>query len=72
MSINGNVVSLVGKVCMDMCFIDVTDIECSEADDVIIFDNNAALCQMAENAETIPYEVLTSISSRVKRVYFWE
>ena len=71
-SINGNVVSLVGKVCMDMCFIDVTDIECSEADDVIIFDNNATLCQMAENAETIPYEVLTSISSRVKRVYFWE
>ena len=51
---------------------DVTDIECSEADDVIIFDNNATLCQMAENAETIPYEVLTSISSRVKRVYFWE
>lgn len=71
-SINGNVVPLVGKVCMDMCFIDVTDIECSEADDVIIFDNNATLCQMAENAETIPYEVLTSISSRVKRVYFWE
>ena len=70
--INGTMVPIVGKVCMDMCFADITDVECAETDDVVIFDNHSMLNEMAVDMDTIPYEILTSISSRVKRVYYWE
>ena len=70
--IHGTMVPIVGKVCMDMCFADITDVDCVETDDVVIFDNHLMLNKMATDMDTIPYEILTSISSRVKRVYYWE
>jgi len=57
---------------MDMCMVDVTDIDCKEGDEVIVFETNAQLMELSKAMETIPYEVLTSISSRVKRVYVQE
>jgi alanine racemase len=54
---------------MDVCMIDVTDIPCREGDAVEIFGDNLPVVQLAEWLETIPYEVLTSVSERVKRVY---
>jgi alanine racemase len=52
--------------------VDVTDIDCKEGDEVIVFETNAQLMELSKAMETIPYEVLTSISSRVKRVYVQE
>ena len=57
---------------MDMCFLDVTDIPCSEGDEVTIFGDVSLLKQISDAAGTIPYEILTSVSPRVKRVYFQE
>jgi alanine racemase len=70
--INKKTVTIVGNICMDMCMADVTDIEANEGDDVIIFGNEHPINEMADAIETIPYEVLTNISRRVKRVYFHE
>jgi alanine racemase len=63
---------VVGNICMDACMIDVTDIEAHEGDEVIIFNNELTVYEIASKLSTIPYEVLTSISSRVKRVYYKE
>lgn len=61
---------LVGVVCMDMCMVDITDIpEAKEGDDVIVFSPQLPLIKLAEWAGTIPYEMMTGISQRVKRVY---
>ena len=61
---------LVGVVCMDMCMVDITDIpEAQEGDDVIVFGPQLPLLKLAEWADTIPYEMMTGISQRVKRVY---
>ena len=57
---------------MDMCFLDVTDIPCNENDEVIIFGNAKLLQEMSKEIGTIPYEILTSVSQRVKRIYLWE
>lgn len=62
----------IGNICMDMCMVDVTDIDCKEGDEVIVFETNEQLMELSKAMETIPYEVLTSISSRVKRVYVQE
>lgn len=70
--VNGQSAPIIGSICMDMCFIDVTDISCKEGDEVIIFGDARTLGNLASAANTIPYEVLTSVSSRVKRVYFHE
>lgn len=72
MSIQGNLVPIIGTVCMDMLMLDVTDCPCKEGDEVIIFGENPSISDLAEQMGTIPYEVLTSISSRVKRVYYRE
>ncbi|MFD2555682.1 bifunctional UDP-N-acetylmuramoyl-tripeptide:D-alanyl-D-alanine ligase/alanine racemase [Sphingobacterium tabacisoli] len=69
MLINGESVSTIGNICMDMCMLDVTDIDAKEGDEVLVFPD---LDQVAHNIGTIPYELLTGISSRVKRVYFYE
>lgn len=61
---------IVGSVCMDMLMIDVSDIECKEGDSVIIFGESPTVVEMAEALKTIPYEIMTSISQRVKRVFF--
>ena len=63
---------IIGSICMDMCFIDVTGIPCSEGDEVTIFGDVSLLKQISRAAGTIPYEILTSVSPRVKRVYFQE
>lgn len=63
----------VGSICMDMCMIDVTHIpQADEGDQVVIFENSKDIQSFADALETIPYEVLTNISPRVKRVYFQE
>ncbi len=70
--VQGKLVPIVGNVCMDMCMIDVTGLNVKEGDEVIVFDNNRSILQLAKEMETIPYEVMTAISKRVKRVYFQE
>ena len=71
-SINNQSAHTVGNICMDMCMVDVTHLNCKEGDDVFIFETNEQLHQLSIAMETIPYEVLTGISSRVKRVYVQE
>ncbi len=72
MWVNGYRAPIVGNVCMDMCMIDITDIPASEGDEVIVFGPDYPITQIAKDIGTIPYEVLTNISQRVKRVYFQE
>jgi Alr-MurF fusion protein len=59
----------VGSICMDMCMVDVTDIDCSVEDEAILFGPQHPLQEYARDLGTIPYEALTSISQRVRRVY---
>jgi alanine racemase len=63
---------ILGSVCMDMLMVDVTDIACKEGDAVVIFGESPTVNYMAEKLHTIPYEILTSISQRVKRVFYRE
>jgi alanine racemase len=67
--IKGFRVPIVGNVCMDMCMADVTDIEAQTGDEAEVFGENISINEVAEICETIPYEILTSISGRVKRVF---
>lgn len=68
--VNGKKAEYVGNICMDVAMIDVTDIDCKEGDSVEIFGNQLPVTVLSEVLDTIPYEVLTGISNRVKRVYF--
>ena len=68
--VNGKKAPYVGNICMDVCMIDVTDIDCKEGDTVEIFGHELPVTTIAEWLETIPYEVLTSVSTRIKRVYY--
>lgn len=68
--VNGRKAEYVGNICMDVCMIDVTDIPCQEGDSVEIFGDNLPVTVLSDTLDTIPYEVLTGISNRVKRVYF--
>ena len=61
---------IVGSICMDMLMVDVTEIECSEGDQVIVFGECPTVSFIAEKLNTIPYEILTSVSQRVKRVFY--
>jgi alanine racemase len=67
--INGKEVRTVGNICMDMCMVDVTSITCAPGDEAIVFGASPSLAQYASDLGTIPYEALTSIAQRVKRVY---
>ena len=67
--VNGKLAPVIGNVCMDMTLINVTDIECKEGDEVIIFGPERPIADLAEEMSTISYEVMTSISERVVRVY---
>lgn len=71
-SIGGHRCPIVGNICMDACMIDVTDIDAHEGDSVIIFGEELPVGELSDKLKTIPYEILTSISPRVKRVYYWE
>lgn len=73
MLIKGRPAKVIGVVCMDMCMLDVTDIEdVREGDEVIVFGGDLSIDKLAEWADTIPYEILTSVSQRVKRIYINE
>ena len=63
---------IVGSICMDMLMVDITDIECKEGAEVIIFGESPSVSYMAKQLDTIPYEIMTSISQRVKRVFYRE
>lgn len=68
--VNGKKAPYVGNICMDVCMIDVTDIDCKEGDRVEIFGDHLPVTILSDALDTIPYEVLTSVSTRVKRVYY--
>ena len=68
--VNGQKAPYVGNICMDVCMIDVTDIDCKEGDKVIIFGDDLPVTLLADILGTIPYEILTSVSNRVKRIYY--
>jgi alanine racemase len=70
--VNGSIVPIVGNVCMDMCMINITGLNVSEGDEVIVFGKEMPITDLAEAMDTIPYELLTGISRRVKRIYFEE
>jgi alanine racemase len=72
MLVRGKLAPIIGNVCMDMAMLDITGIDAAEGDEVIVFGSNPRIEDIAKAAETIPYEILTSISGRVKRVYFQE
>jgi len=63
---------VIGDICMDMCMIDLTGIEAKENDDVIVFNGEHSVTNLAKAGNTIPYEILSRISRRVKRIYFHE
>ena len=70
--INGTLAPIIGNVCMDMCMIDINNIEAEEGDEVCIFGENPSIIELAKSINTIAYELLTSISPRVKRIYLHE
>lgn len=71
-TINNQKAVILGSVCMDMLMVDVTGIDCAEGDAVIIFGESPTVIEIAQKTHTIPYEILTSISQRVKRVFYRE
>jgi Alr-MurF fusion protein len=72
MYVKGKKAPVIGNVCMDMCMLDITGIDTEEGDEVILFNSPETLSALAKMGDTIPYEILTSISPRVKRIYLEE
>jgi alanine racemase len=72
MLIDGKRVPTIGKICMDMCMLDITGLDVNEGDEVIVFNDQVKVEDIAKSINTIPYEILTGISQRVKRVYYYE
>lgn len=70
--VNGQKAWYVGNICMDVCMIDVTDIDCKEGDPVEIFGKNLPVHVLSDILDTIPYEIISTVSIRVKRVYYTE
>lgn len=70
--VNGAKAYYVGNICMDVCMIDVTDIDCQEGDTVEIFGPNLPVHVLSDILGTIPYEIISTVSIRVKRVYYTE
>ena len=68
--VNGQKADYVGNICMDVCMIDVTDIPCQEGDLATIFGDQLSPAELASRCGTIPYEILTGIAPRVKRIFF--
>ncbi len=68
--INGKPAPIVGNVCMDMCMVDITDIEAQEGDELIVFGHQMPISKLAYKIGTIPYEILTSIPERIKHIYY--
>jgi alanine racemase len=72
MLVKDTLVPTVGNITMDMCMLDVTNVDVREGDEVIIFNEEQRIEELATQIGTIPYEILTNVSQRVKRVYFYE
>ncbi len=72
MLVNNQIVPTIGNICMDVCMLDITGVDCKEGDEVIVFNEQLPVQALARDLNTIAYEVLTGISARVKRVYFYE
>ena len=70
--VNGLPASVIGNVCMDMTMIDITDIAAREGDEVVVFGKELPIQELAKSIGTIPYEILTNTSERVKRVFVAE
>lgn len=70
--INGYTLPIIGSICMDLSMIDATNTNIKEGDKVEIFGNNISIIDLADICDTIPYEILTSVSHRVKRIYLKE
>lgn len=70
--VKGKPVPFVGNICMDLSMIDVTGMDVKEGEQVILFGDDLSVIDLANEINTIPYEILTSISSRVKKIYFRE
>lgn len=68
--VNGKEAPTIGNICMDACMLDVTGIDCEVGDSVEIFGANAPVQRLSDLLDTIPYEILTAVSPRVKRVYY--
>lgn len=68
--INGKLAPIVGLICMDMLMVDVSEIDCQVGEVATLFGKKPTFQEMAASANTIPYEILTSISPRVKRIFF--
>ncbi len=72
MLVNGKLAPIIGNICMDMTMIDITDCIAKEGDEVIVFGGDYPITDIAKELGTIPYELLTNVSQRVKRVYYHE
>ncbi|MDR0796925.1 MAG: bifunctional UDP-N-acetylmuramoyl-tripeptide:D-alanyl-D-alanine ligase/alanine racemase [Tannerella sp.] len=70
--IDGQRCPIMGNICMDTCMVDITDTHAKEGDTAIIFGKDLSVVEIAQKSGTIPYEILTSVSPRVKRIYFRE
>ena len=70
--IHGEKANIIGNICMDMCMVDISHIEAKEGDEVIIWNTQKHILNLAEKLNTIPYEILTNVSQRVKRVFVKE
>lgn len=68
--VNGQEAPYLGNICMDVSMIDVTNIDCKEGDEVVIYGEDLPAQVLADKLDTIPYEILANISNRVKRIYF--
>ena len=68
--VNGQKAPIIGNVCMDMCMVDVSGMDVKAGDEAIIYGDKISLKELADQIGTIPYELLTNISTRVKRVYY--
>lgn len=66
-SINGSQCFILGNVCMDMIMVDVTDVDCKEGDEVIVFNTQQMVNELAKNSNTISYEIITGITQRIPR-----
>ncbi len=70
--IKGQLVPIIGNICMDLSMIEVTGIDVKEGDEVVVFGDELSVIDQAKKISTIPYEILTSVSTRVRRIYFRE
>lgn len=72
MYVNGSYVNTVGRICMDMCMLDVTGVDVVPGDEVEIFGNHVSISELADRCDTIPHEILTGIHPRVRRVFIYD